>query len=106
MNIKNKSKYLYLYLYLSFSLLFCNTYFSYSSFSNKNESILSCYDEIYYPRIITNFNKKLDYRIDMRIQENRIPQIITGYDNKYTVSLKLQRTNIKHHNTSIEYTNN
>ena len=104
MNIKNKSN--YLYLYLSFSLLFCNTYFSYSSFSDKNESILSCYDEIYYPKIITNFNKKLDYRIDMRIQGNRTPQIITKYDNKYTIGLKLQRTNIIHHNALIEYTNN
>ena len=104
MNIKNKSN--YLYLCVSFNLLFCNTYFSYSSFSDRNESILSCYDEIYHPKIITNLNKELDYRIDMKIQENRIPQILTKYNNKYTVGVKLQKTSIKHHNTSIEYTNN
>ena len=104
MHIKSRTKCFYLFSIIS--VIYCNTYFSYSSLSDKNKDILSCYDEIYFPKIITNLNQGSDYNIDMQIQQNRVPNIKTEYNNKYSVGVALKKTRITHQNRPVVYTQN
>ena len=104
MNIKNNIRYLIIFLFINF--LFPGQYFSFSSYSNKKDLILLCNDNIYYPTVLTHHNLGLHSMVDIKIPQNRTPNLTTGYKNKHSVYLELNTTTLNYNDGTTYYLKN